>query len=140
MGSEQFDYSALVLTVEEQALFDRFKESDTATLTLDEYHILYGKNLNGKRLILPEINGEIPFYSDDDIQSGTCKLSQHGKELRVYQDLMRKAEAKAEERYRQEQAKADARDRRNYKIDVATLVVAIATFVVALIALLQNST
>lgn len=124
-----FDYSKLTLTDEEQAIFDRFRKSDIAVLTRMEYHIL-----RKKQLITVNMDGEDPWYNDD-IQSGVCKLSPHGKGLRVYQNGIRRAEAKAEERYQQEQAKDAARDRRNYRIAVATLVVAIATLVVTIIAL-----
>lgn len=123
MEPAPIDYSQFVLTGEEQSLFDRFKESDTAVLTLAEYQILYYK-----RLILPEIDGIVPI-PPNDIQSGTCELSQRGKELRVYQDALHKAENTARFRFWVPVG-----------ISVGALAVAIASFVLSLIALLQNQT
>ncbi len=112
------DYTKLILTSQEQELFDRFKESDTATLTPEEYHILRKRNL-----ILSEMSGNSPFFSDD-LQSGVCKLSQIGKEFRAYQKKLDEAEHIARIRHWVPVA-----------ISAVALIIAIASLIVSIISL-----
>ena len=41
----QIDYSKIVLTKKEQTIFDKFKDTDSAALSTDEFHILKNKDL-----------------------------------------------------------------------------------------------
>ena len=71
------DYSLIVLTEEELATFKKFKKSDTAFLTKEEFRLLERKGL-----LISVIDGKSTWF--DGISDGMCTLSQKGKEFRSY--------------------------------------------------------
>ena len=71
------DYSLIVLTEEDLATFKKFKKSDTAFLTKEEF-----KSLERKGLLISAIDGKSSWF--DGISDGMCTLSQKGKEYRTY--------------------------------------------------------
>lgn len=87
------DVSKIVLTDVEQKIFDRFKRTDSAELTKEEYKVLLHKNL-----ILDSIGGSSGWF-DDLPEKGLCSLSDVGKDLRAYQAQRSKAERKSSRRY-----------------------------------------
>lgn len=94
MSSNQFDYSLVVLSPQEQKLFDLFKDSDKAFLTLEQFNILREKGL---------VNGSLGGKSDwfDNLpQQGICEISDRGKNLRAYQYNIKLKEWKDDKRYR----------------------------------------
>lgn len=94
MSSNQFDYSLVVLSPEEQKLFDLFKNSDEAFLTLEQFNILREKGLVGSLL-----GGKSDMFGDLP-QQGICEISNRGKNLRAYQYNVRLKEWKDDKRYR----------------------------------------
>ena len=72
------DYSLIVLTDEESAVFKKFKKTNTAFLTKEEFRLLERKGL-----LISAIDGKSSWF--DGISDGMCTLSQKGKELRSYQ-------------------------------------------------------
>lgn len=71
------DYSLIVLTEEELATFKKFKKSDTAFLTKEEF-----KSLERKGLLISVIDGKSTWF--EWAFDGMCTLSQKGKEYRTY--------------------------------------------------------
>ncbi len=76
------DYSKIVLTRDEQRLFNRFKHADEAVLTRAEFNLLYKKNL-----VKGAIGGKSNWFEDIPA-SGTCQISDNGKDLRAFQSGM----------------------------------------------------
>lgn len=77
------DYSLIILTNEEQILFDRFKRSDSVCLTKDEFEVLRNRGL-----VKGLLGGKSDFF--DLPSSGICEISELGKRLRVYQTRSKK--------------------------------------------------
>lgn len=73
----QTDYSKLILTEEELTVFEKFKKTDNAFLTVSEHRLLERKGL-----VQSVINGKSTWFEDP--ADGFCTLSQKGKELRSY--------------------------------------------------------
>ena len=71
------DYSLIVLTEEDLATFKKFKKSDTAFLTKEEF-----KSLERKGLLISVIDGKSTWF--EGAFDGMCSLSQKGKEFRAY--------------------------------------------------------
>lgn len=71
------DYSLIVLTDEESAVFKKFQKTDTAFLTAEEFALL-----NRKGLLLSAIDGKSTWF--EGAFDGMCSLSQKGKEFRAY--------------------------------------------------------
>ena len=87
------DVSKIVLTDTEQAIFDRFRKTDSAELTIDEYKILIHKGL-----IKDSICGNSGWFSDLP-EKGICSLSDKGKDLKAYQSMQRRLSRQASRRY-----------------------------------------
>lgn len=71
------DYSLIVLTDEETAVFKKFNKTDSVFLTAEEFSLL-----NRKGLLLSVIDGKSTWF--DGAFDGMCSLSQKGKEFRAY--------------------------------------------------------
>lgn len=71
------DYSLIVLTDEEAAVFKKFNKTDSVFLTAEEFSLL-----NRKGLLLSVIDGKSTWF--DGAFDGMCSLSQKGKEFRAY--------------------------------------------------------
>ena len=72
------DVSDIVLTPEEEAIFSRFRDQDTAVLTRSEFALLHRCGLVTDRIggaALYNHRGALP-------ESGLCELSDLGKRLR----------------------------------------------------------
>lgn len=72
------DYSEIVLTQDEKKIFHKFKHSDNAHMSIDEFNII-----SKTGLIKSCIDGKDPFYPDSP-QEGTCELSEYGKRYKAY--------------------------------------------------------
>ena len=73
------DVSKIILTSEEQTAFDSFRRSDSARLTREQFQLL-----SKKRLIQDSMDGSSGWF-DGLPDSGLCRLSELGKDLRAYQ-------------------------------------------------------
>jgi len=71
------DYSLIVLTEEESAIFKKFNKADTAFLTKEEFFLL-----DRKGLIKSSVNGKSTWFENPE--NGLCSISQKGKEFRAY--------------------------------------------------------
>lgn len=92
---EYTDFSKIVLTEEEQILFDRFSKSDIATFTKEEFFMLKEKGL-----VRGSLGGKSSWFPEAMPESGECKISQLGKELRVYQKQQDTLARKNDRRYK----------------------------------------
>lgn len=72
------DYSLIVLTDEESAVFKKFKKVDSVFLTSAEHRLLERKGL-----VIAAVDGKSTWFEDPS--DGISTLSQKGKELRSYQ-------------------------------------------------------
>lgn len=120
MSVNQKDYSKVILTSEEQMLFDKFKYSDEIILSLNDFRVLRNKGL-----IKSSIDGRSDYF-DDLPSQGVCTISDFGKNFRAYQAL--------------EQMK---NKKENRKFLITTMIAGIAvilaagSLIVSIIALLQ---
>lgn len=80
------DVTKIVLTEEEQILFNKFQKTDHTELTVSEYKILLHKSP-----IKDHIGGNSGWFSTLP-QKGVCEISDIGKDLRAYQLLQKKAD------------------------------------------------
>lgn len=87
------DVTKIVLTEEEQILFNKFRKTDHTELTVSEYKILLHKSL-----IKDHIGGNSGWFSTLP-QKGVCEISDIGKDLRAYQLLQKKADRRSSRRY-----------------------------------------
>ena len=72
-----FDYSKIVLTEVQQAIFNKFMYDDQAYLLIEEYNLMY------KTGLLKEcIDGKSTWF--DTPSGGICELSDKGKAYRTY--------------------------------------------------------
>lgn len=76
---KDIDYEKIILTEEEQNIFDLFRSSDTAFLTVQQFKVLYRRGL-----IKQTINGKSFWY--DDVADGICQLSEKGIYFREFQN------------------------------------------------------
>ena len=114
------DYEKILLTNMEQIAFDKFKYSDTSTLTKTEFQMLKAKGL-----IIGSINGKSDWF-DDLPQSGICEISNLGKNLRLYQHNQKILTRKENRRYRI-----------NTALSIIALLIASASLIVSIFALLK---
>lgn len=75
----QTDYSKIILTDEESAVFKKFKKVDSTFLTSAEHRLLERKGL-----VIAAVDGKSTWFEDPS--DGISTLSQKGKELRSYQN------------------------------------------------------
>lgn len=75
------DVTKIFLSQEVQAIFDKFKDSDTAELTREEFN-----QLRDVGLVRGSLGGVSDFF-DGLPASGICKLSERGISLKAYQRL-----------------------------------------------------
>lgn len=75
---QQTDYSMIVLTKEQKKVFRKFKKSNSAILTIDEFKVM-----NGTALLEQAIDGKSTWF-DVNVTKGVCKLSKHGIKYRAY--------------------------------------------------------
>lgn len=116
--SNPYDYSKFMVGNYTQQLFDRFKDSDTAEFTREEFEVL-----KGKKLVRDEIDGRSGWF-DDLPAKGVCHISGFGKGLRIYQRNKSQVEKLARVRF--------------WVPIVISNVIAIAALAVAIIALLKQ--
>lgn len=90
---KQTNYSLFVLSDREQCAFDKFKNCDTAMLTLEEF-----KMLRDKHLVIGSIAGKSDRF-DGLPESGLCDISEEGKNLRAYQLIQFRNNRKKDIRY-----------------------------------------
>lgn len=84
----QIDYSKIVLTKKEQTIFDKFKDTDSAALSTDEFHILKNKDL-----ICNTIDGKTNWFEKYP-SKGICVISDKGRNLRAYQLIEKRKDFK----------------------------------------------
>lgn len=89
----QIDYSLIMLSDRERKIFEKFKVSDTATLTREEFRLLREKGL-----VAGTMSGASDWF-DSLPNKGVCKLSDRGRDLRSYQMLVRRKESTESVRY-----------------------------------------
>lgn len=87
------DVSKIYLDDKTQAVFDKFRQSDTAHLDWGEFELL-----NKKHLIKDSIDGK-STWTNNHPGSGLCVLSDLGMDLRAYQQSVERAAKKADRRY-----------------------------------------
>ena len=77
------DYKKIILTPEEQQIFNLFKKSDKVFLTVDEYYILADVGL-------------LEYRSDsfEPLEDDFCELSDLGKRFKEYQHIQHKISSK----------------------------------------------
>lgn len=113
---EQTDYASIVLTKEEQQAFNKFTTTDIAELEESEFN-----RLRKKKLVEGEItpdSGLFTVYPRDK----KCKITDYGKNLRIYQYNQRQIEQKADKRYAI-----------NTAISLAALVVSIISLIMSIL-------
>lgn len=86
------DFTNLILTDKEQKIFNRFVKRDSVFLSKEEFIALRNRGL---------VTGILGGKSDsfDIPESGSCKLSEKGKQFRAYQCRQQKANRKNNRRY-----------------------------------------
>lgn len=114
------EYDKILLSNAEQAAFDKFKHRDTSPLTKSEFQMLRAKGL-----ITGSIDGKTDWF-DELPQSGICKISDLGKNLRLYQHAQEKLSQKDTRRYLI-----------NTVLSIIALLIASASLVVSIYALLE---
>ena len=82
---KQIDYSKIVLTEEQQTIFNKFAKRDKVLLSLDEYNALRKTSL-----LLPAINENSTWFGITE--GGICELSKYGKAYRTFQKKSLKKE------------------------------------------------
>lgn len=87
------DVSKIVLTDAEQRLLNRFRESESAELTIEEYRVLLRKGL-----IKDSIDGSSGWFNDLP-KKGICFLSDTGKDLQAYQNQQDRIRRQSSRRY-----------------------------------------
>ena len=115
------EYEKILLSDVEQLAFNKFMYCDTATLSKSEFQILKAKGL-----IAGSINGKSDWF-DDLPQSGICEISDLGKNLRLYQHNQKILTRKENRRYRI-----------NTALSIIALLIASASLIVSIFALLKS--
>lgn len=87
------DVKTITLSAEQQKAFDKFKNSNSACLTKEEFALL-----RKDKLLEPTMDGKSDWYSELPA-AGECHLSDAGKRLRAYQASIAKAERKSTHRF-----------------------------------------
>ena len=82
-----FDYSRVLLDKRERKIFKRFKHSDTAVLTKDEFKLLRKKDL-----VKGVLGGQSDSF-DITIDKGLCEISDNGRDYRLYKQFVAKSVA-----------------------------------------------
>jgi hypothetical protein len=83
----QFDYSRVLLDKRERKIFKRFKRSDTAVLTKNEFELLRKKDL-----VKGVLDGQSDWFKVK-ANHGICEISDNGRDYRLYKQFVAKSVA-----------------------------------------------